>query len=199
MGKSSQTNQGTYMKHRFFSLFFALFICCAPPALSQETVTSAPIRIEADRMETSQEANVVLFSGHVRANQNDLVINADTMTVHYVVSDDVRKTPIGTPADGLTQKIAKITAKDNVQIVQGDWVATGNTLDFNADKRIAILAGNAKAWQNQNMVSGNKITLYLNEGRSVVEGGPVEGERVKAFIYPGSEKSDNAAEPLQEK
>jgi lipopolysaccharide export system protein LptA len=121
------------------------------------------------------------------------------MTVHYAASDGVQETPTGTPAEGLRQKIARITAKDNVEIVQGDWVATGNTLDFNAAKRIAVLAGNAKAWQNQNMVSGRKITLYLNEGRSVVEGGTVEGERVKAFIYPGTEKSTDAAEPLQEK
>jgi lipopolysaccharide export system protein LptA len=59
-------------------------------------------------------------------------------------------------------------------------------MDFNAEKRIVILSGNAKAWQEKNMVSGEKIILYLDEGRSVVERSTAEGERVKAFIYPES-------------
>lgn len=187
------------MKHPFFSLYFALLFCCASLAWGQENLTSAPIQIEADRMETSQEKNVVLFSGHVRANQKDLVINADTMVVHYAGTEVSPETPAVPAPEGSTQKIARITAKDNVEIVQGDWVATGNTLDFNVDERIAILAGNAKAWQSKNMVSGEKIILYLNEGRSVVEGSNVEGERVKAFIYPGSKETQNTAEPPQEK
>jgi len=187
------------MKHPFFSLFFVLLICWAPLARGQETITSAPIQIEADRMETSQDTNAVLFSGHVRANQDNLVINADTMTVHYTGNKDMQEAQTSAPVEGPTQKIARITAKGNVEIVQGDWVATGNNLDFNADKRIAILAGNAKAWQDQNMVTGEKITLYLNEGRSVVEGGSAEGERVKAFIYPGSKESTDAANPSQKK
>jgi len=187
------------MKHSFISLLFILLVCCASLARGQETITSAPIQIEADRMETSQNKNTVLFSGHVRANQDNLVINAGTMTVHYIAGENMQEAQAGAPNDGSSQKIARITAKDNVKIVQGDWVATGNTLDFNAGKRIAILAGNAKAWQDQNMVTGEKITLYLNEGRSVVEGGNVEGERVKAFIYPGAKESDDAVKPSQEK
>ena len=187
------------MKHPFFSLLIVLLICWAPLARGQETVTTAPIQIEADRMETSQDKNVVLFSGHVRANQDNLVINADIMTVHYTGSKNMQAAQPSAPGEGSPQKIAGITAKDNVEIVQGDWEATGNTLDYNADKRIAILAGNAKAWQNQNMVTGEKITLYLNEGRSVVEGGTAEGERVKAFIYPGAKKSADAANPSPKK
>lgn len=185
------------MNHSRLALFLLIFLCCSvTPAPAQETLTaSAPIRIEADRMETSQNENVVLFSGHVRANQSDLVINADSMTVHYADTEPEKgKTPGGAPVEGMSQKIAKITAEGNVEIVQGSWVATGITLDFNADKRIAVLAGNARAWQDQNMVSGEKIILYLNEGRSVVEGSSDEGERVKAFIYPGS-KEDAAEAP----
>ncbi|MDH3391476.1 MAG: hypothetical protein OEL85_06755, partial [Desulfobulbaceae bacterium] len=79
--------------------------------------------------------------------------------------------------------------------VQGVWVATGDTMDFNSDKRIVILSGNAKAWQNQNMVSGEKIFLYLDEGKSVVERSTVGGERVKAFIYPGSQENKDNKPP----
>jgi lipopolysaccharide export system protein LptA len=37
-----------------------------------------------------------------------------------------------------------------------------------SDERQVILTGDAKAWQNQNMVSGDKIIHYLDEGRSEV-------------------------------
>ena len=177
------------MRLLFFTLCLALTIFCASVAWGQKNMDpSAPIQIEADRMESSREKNIVVFSGHVRANQNDLIINADVMTVLYSGPGVQPNSKADAPTEGLSQQIDKITAKGNVEIVQGDWVATGNIMDFNADERIVILSGNAKAWQDQNMVSGEKIILYLNEGRSVVERSTEEGKRVKAFIYPASQE-----------
>jgi lipopolysaccharide export system protein LptA len=170
-----------------------LTLCIATSAFGQENLnTTTPIQIEADRMETSQEKNIVIFSGHVRANQNDLIINADAMTVRYSGTGIQPSSTTDVPAEGLSRQIDKITAKGNVKIVQGDWVAIGDTMNFNSDKRMVILSGNAKAQQDQNVVSGERITLYLDEGRSVVERSTQEGERVKAFIYPASqEEKDN--------
>ncbi|MFC1837176.1 lipopolysaccharide transport periplasmic protein LptA [Thermodesulfobacteriota bacterium] len=186
---------------RLLSVILTIFLIfsCASAAWSEKTITtSAPIQIEADRMETSQEKNTVLFSGHVRANQGDLIINADAMTVLYSGTGPLQNKQAEIPAEGLSQQIDTITAKGNVEIVQGEWVATGDTMNFNADERIVILLGNARAWQEQNMVSGEKIILYLDEGRSVVERGTVEGERVKAFIYPGSQEENNTDPPQEQ-
>jgi lipopolysaccharide export system protein LptA len=184
------------MRLLFFSLCLTFTFCIASVAWGQKDMTtSAPIQIEADRMESSQEESVVVFSGHVRANQSDLTINADVMTVRYTGTGVQPNSATDIPAEGLSRQIDKITAKGNVEIVQGDWVATGDTMDFNSDKRIVILSGNAKAWQNQNMVSGEKIFLYLDEGKSVVERSTVEGERVKAFIYPGSQENKDNKPP----
>ena len=171
---------------------FICTFCWAPGAWSQKGLnTTIPIQIEADRMETSQKGGAVLFSGNVAASQGSLIINADEMTVLY--------TEAGSRPDGsavtdavMPRKIQKITAKGSVKIVQGDWVAAGDTMDFNADDRIVILTGNAKVWQDQNMVSGEKIILYLDEGKSVVERSSREGDRVKAFIYPSSEGKNDS-------
>jgi lipopolysaccharide export system protein LptA len=179
---------------RLLTLFisFICAFCAASGAWCQEGKNpAAPIQIEADRMETSQEDGNVFFSGNVKANQGDLVIHADEMTVLYIKTGLQSNAPAGT-AENLNQKIEKIMAKGNVKIVQGDWVAAGETMDFNADDRIVILAGNAKAWQDQNMVSGEKIILYLDEGKSVVESSSREGERVKAFIYPSAQEKNEA-------
>jgi lipopolysaccharide export system protein LptA len=175
---------------RLLTLVISLIctFCWASQTWSQNGVNSTtPIEIEADRMETSQEDGSVLFSGNIQANQGNLIINADEMTVLYTKAEPRQGASAGT-AKKLTQKIEKIMARGNVKIVQGNWVAAGDTMDFNADDRIVILAGNAKAWQDQNMVTGEKIVLYLNEGKSVVERSTGEGERVKALIYPSSKK-----------
>ncbi|KPK00018.1 MAG: hypothetical protein AMJ60_02985 [Desulfobacterales bacterium SG8_35] len=177
----------------FISCFCTL--CWTAEAWSQKVMDSGtPIEIEADRMETSREGGVVLFSGNVQAYQGNLIINADEMTVLYAMAGPRPDVSAGPPGD-LTRKIEKITAKGNVKVVQDDWVAAGDTMDFNADARIVILAGNAKAWQDQNMVSGEKIVLYLDEGKSVVERSTGEGERVKAFIYPSSQEKKGSGTP----
>jgi lipopolysaccharide export system protein LptA len=144
-------------------------------------------------METSQGGGV-LFSGNVQANQGNLVIHADEMTVLYTKTGLQPDASAEAAAD-LSQKIEKITAQGNVKIIQGDWIAAGDTMDFNADTRIVTLAGNAKAWRDQNMVSGEKIVLYLDEGKSVVESSSREGERVKAFIYPSAQEKKDFGNP----
>ncbi|MDX1776442.1 MAG: LptA/OstA family protein, partial [Desulfobulbales bacterium] len=69
---------------RLFLIFtgFVLIFCWTAVAMGQKVGnTSTPIKVEADRMETSQEEGAVIFSGNVTAHQGDLVINADHMTV----------------------------------------------------------------------------------------------------------------------
>jgi lipopolysaccharide export system protein LptA len=50
-----------------------------------------------------------------------------------------------------------------------------------------VLIGNARVWQEDNVVSGDTITIFLSQDRSVVQGG--KDERVKAVFYP---KDDNS-------
>lgn len=152
----------------------------------EKNQTPAPIQIEADRMESTRENNTVLFFGNVMASQDNLTINADRMTVLYENPEEPQKTE--NIDSNLNRKIDKIKAEGNVRIVQGEWVAAGDAMDFNGAEKIVTLTGNASAWQDQNMVSGEKIILYLNEGKSIVEGGPQDGERVKAFIYPSQQE-----------
>jgi lipopolysaccharide export system protein LptA len=47
---------------------------------------------------------------------------------------------------------------------------------------VLILTGNSKAWSGENIVAGSKITLFLDEDRSVVESD--EEEQVEATFYP---------------
>ena len=162
----------------FFILTPILSATGTVAAQTGEQDRATPIQIEADRMESRQQRNTVLFSGNVVAKQADLTIHADQMTVDYKPSS-------GSEAAGdVTRKIKKLFAKGNVKIIKEGWISTGDTMEYNTGEGKVLVSGNARVWQDKNMVSGENIILYLDEGRSVVERGAGKGERVKAYIYP---------------
>lgn len=183
----------TVFRSLMFSILLPIMLLSgiACIALAGDPATDEPVYIEADRMESDQQQDVVVFTGSVQAKQGDIIINADEMTVNYSTTAP-EKTGNEPQDDKITQKINTILARGNVKVVKGDWLATGNTMRYFSSERKVRLSGNAKAWQDQNRISGEHIIMYLDEGRSVVERSGPEGERVKAYIYTdgtiGSEK-----------
>jgi lipopolysaccharide export system protein LptA len=161
------------------SLFLPIFLLMGVNDLTfAEGPGTEPIHIEADRMESNPQKDVIVFSGNVRAEQGDVILTAEKMTVNYFAAETGQKEP-----QGLANKIKNILAQGNVEIIKGDLVATGNNMTYFSVERKVSISGNATAWQAQNRVSGENITLYLEEGRSVVEGSGEDGQRVKAYIY----------------
>ncbi|MCF6290702.1 MAG: lipopolysaccharide transport periplasmic protein LptA [Desulfobacterales bacterium] len=137
-----------------------------------------PLLIEADRMESRQQDDLVLFTGRVEARQGDITITAREMTVSYLPQN------VDKPGTDMTQRIRKLTARGNVTITKGKLTASGDTMEFFAREQKVVLFGNAKAWQDKNMVTGDRITLLLDQGTSVVERSGTGTGRVKAYIYP---------------
>ncbi len=159
-------------------ILFLLF--CGSPLFA----ASAPITIEADHMSSLEKDNNVLFTGNVDASQADVRIRADKMTVFY------------TPArDGKKQEVKRLKCTGNVEITKGEWLGTGKTMNYLAKDRKVILNGDAKAWQDKNLVTGETIIYYLDEGRSEVVGSrpsatmgksgeQKKSSRVKATLTP---------------
>ena len=75
-------------------------------------------------------------------------------------------------------------AKGNVRIIKGAKSAKGDRAVYDKTREVIVLTGDAKVWQGMNSVSGAKITVFLNEDKSIVESKP--GERVKALVYTDS-------------
>ena len=51
-----------------------------------------------------------------------------------------------------------------------------------------VLVGDARVWMDDNVVSGETITMYLAQDRSVVQGG--KHDRVKAVFHPGDDRRE---------
>lgn len=173
------------MKRIFYNICSSIIILCLLLGVSGAALAQSvtdPVQIEADRMESTQKQNAVLFTGHVEAKQKDMVIHADKMTVQYRLQEKKKQ---GLKVESRT--ISKIFAEGNVEVSKEGWVATGDELEFFAEENKALLTGNTKVWQDNNLVTGDSIILYLDEGKSVVKrSGDKDGGRVKAFFYPGS-------------
>jgi len=168
------------------SLALVLFHPATSPAAEAAKVdlSREPVHIEADRMESDQKTEAVLFVGNVEAHQADLAIKADRMTVFYQ-RGAANKTGSKNTAAEATRAIDRLTASGKVEIVKLNWTASGDQLEYISRDRKIILTGNTKVWQDNNLVTGDRIVLYLDEGKSIVERkSSGEGERVKAFFYP---------------
>ena len=163
----------------FLILLFLTF--CATPLFA----ASAPITIEADHMTSLEANNTVLFKGNVDAAQADVRIRSDEMTVYYTGVEEGKK-----------QEVKRLKCIGNVEITKGEWLGTGQVMNYLAKERKIILSGDAKAWQGTNFVSGKTIIYYLDEKRSEVigdrPGGTFDSDsgkkkkssRVKATLTP---------------
>ncbi len=129
------------------------------------TTSRAPIDITSDTVEASQKENSVTFKGNVVAKQEDITLYANTVVVYY--NPD-------------TKKLKEIIAVGNVRIVQLDRRATGQKASFQQDANKVTLEGDAVLREGENVIRGERIIYYVDEERSVVEGG--KGGRVTTTI-----------------
>jgi lipopolysaccharide export system protein LptA len=138
---------------------------------------SQPVTVDSDRMERFGKEGLIIFSGNVVARQNNSVQYADRLEVYL---------------DDKGDKILRTVSTGSVRVVTRDCkTGTAKRAEyFDLDQRV-VLIGNARVWQDDNVVSGDTITIYLAQDRNVVVGG--KQERVKAVFY--SKEEDKAAVP----
>jgi lipopolysaccharide export system protein LptA len=128
-----------------------------------------PIQIEANHMLSVEKTNSVQFSGDVDAKQGNVRIRCDEMVVYYTQAEKITGN-----AENKSQQIDKLTCDGNVEVTKDDWLGSSQKMLYVKKARQVILTGKAKAWQGQNVVTGEKIIYYLDQGRSEVVGGRPE-------------------------
>jgi lipopolysaccharide export system protein LptA len=132
---------------------------------------TAPVTVDADRLEAFQKEGLVVFTGNVVARQSTSVQYADRMDVYLDPAGD---------------RIARTVSTGNVRIVTTDCrMGTARRAEYYDAEQRVLLIGDARVWQEDNVVTGERITIYLAEDRSLVEGG--RQERVRAVFHPRSE------------
>ena len=162
-------------------------LAAAPLALAFQKMESSdePVHVVADKLEVDNQNQVAVFTGAVKATQGDVTITSDMLEVYYD-KDAKAKAGDKPKGEGLMDQsgnVRKVVAIGHVRIKQKDRMAVGSKATYWAGGRRMLLEGKATVWRGKNQVSGDKITVYLDQDRSVVHGKP--GKRVSVTITPG--------------
>ena len=170
-----------------------------------------PIVVTSDRLEYDYRSNVVVYKGAVQATQGRLKITSDTLTVTFADANgggkgeaksdakpDAKATAPasqgGIALGGGSARLREIVAAGKVRIEDGTRWATGGRAVFDQTNRTLVLSETPVLHDGANEVLGDRVIVYLDEDRSVVEGGR---KRVKAVLYP--DREEKAGEQPQKK
>ena len=69
--------------------------------------------------------------------------------------------------------ISTITATGNVKVVRGEKTITANEAVYYKEEDKIVLTGEPKAWEKDDVVTGTRMTIFLKEDKSIVEGSKV--------------------------
>jgi lipopolysaccharide export system protein LptA len=141
--------------------------------------TSESIEISSDNgIEIDDKQHVVTFIGNVEAVKDGINIKCQRLELFYE-NLSVNNDPGG---EGKV-KILEIVAVEDVRISRPDGgIAMAEKAVYNQKDENVVLTGNPVIKQGEDLVQGSRITLFLKEGKSVVEG------KAKALIFPKEEK-----------
>jgi len=165
-------------------------------------MSQSPIHITADRMEAQQDQRIIIFDNHVVVKQDDVTITSKTLRVFLLpeenkpaagdtsqkrggneektVSPAQKKTALNdSPA---AQKIDYIEFEGDVKFTQQDRLATAKKAIFYQKDQKVVLHGDPVVTKGQDRIKGDLITIYVKEGRSIVEGA------VQSDIFPANKE-----------
>ncbi len=138
----------------------AVFLVAATGGAKTGSVNSArePVVITSNRMEAAKLGDKVTFIGNVTLKKENMTLSSDTMIVFY---------------DTGSKDIRQIDAHGNVIVRKEGRVAFANDASYYSGDEKIVLTGDARIIENENQLGGKKITLFMRDDRSLVEGGKV--------------------------
>ncbi|NWF52829.1 MAG: hypothetical protein HXY47_07075 [Nitrospirae bacterium] len=113
-----------------------------------------PIVITSETLTVDNEAHTALFEKSVVARTTDSTLYADKMLVYYHPD---------------TGDISKINAEGHIKLMRGTRAIISNEATYYAEGEKIIFTGEPRAVEGENVVTGRKITYFLNDDRFLVE------------------------------
>lgn len=127
-----------------------------------------PINIKSETMSFDYKNNVVVFSGHVHAEQSGSELTSNTLHVQM----------------NKQSQIQEMIADGNVRMSQGQRWATGDHAVLDENVHTLVLTGSPVVHDGKDQIAGTKITVHLQTSVSEVTD-------PKAVIFPHESKTPN--------
>lgn len=132
-----------------------------------------PVTVSSDKLSLDYKGKTVVFTGHVRALQTGGgQLTCDKLRVAYAKQ---------------FRDITEMIADGNVRLSEGTRWVTGDHAVMNQVTHTVVLTGSPVVHDGDDQITGSKITVHLDTGKSVVE-------NAHAVIFPKqSQRTDNVA------
>lgn len=163
-----------------WSLWLGLMLAVTPagaqsPAKPQ-TPESVTTTVTSERMTVQNKERRAVFEGKVVLTRGELVVRSDVMVVFYEPrepqKDGSSATAVEEAGDEQVSQMAvsRIEATGRVKIERQAGNATCRKAVFYQKEQKIVLTGDPVAWERGNRVTGDRIIMYLDQDRTVVDG-----------------------------
>ncbi len=145
-----------------------------------KTDPTAPIDVEADRLDVDDKAKVAVFRGDVHAVQAGFTVRTSEMRSHYTGNAGLAQqlTP-GEPHPAA--QLSRIEARGKVIVTsQNGQDATGDWADFDVKENKVTLGGDVVLTQEKNVVRGTRLVIDMVTGESIIHNDPSDAWSAKA-------------------
>jgi lipopolysaccharide export system protein LptA len=153
------------MKSKRFIMFAGCALLSGAAAVAQQGVSAlkghdskAPVDISADRGEAQDRADRVVFAGNVIVKQQELTLRTARLTVAY-----------SNNSNGID--IDRIDASGGVTVVSPSETARGDFAVYDLNQGLITMVGNVRLERGGSFLNGGRLTIDLDSGRAVMDGG----------------------------
>jgi lipopolysaccharide transport protein LptA/LPS export ABC transporter protein LptC len=137
-----------------------------------KTDPSAPIDVDADRLDVDDQAKVAVFRGNVRAVQGGFTVRTAEMRSHYTGNAGLAQ-QLGASEQHAAAQLTRIEARGKVIVTsQNGQDATGDWADFDVKENKVTVGGDVVLTQEKNVVRGTRLVIDMATGESVIHNDP---------------------------
>lgn len=172
--------------HRIALSVIGFFLIDLPLYAAEATLPSQPLSITSKSMTVKTLDHIAIFDGNVVMTKADVTLMADHAEVTFVSADPPGET--SQSVSGLMSsetlfgqsEISLIHATGHVVLQQAGKRAQSKEAFYYHQEERVVLTGEPVAWEKDYQVTGTRMTIFLREDRSVIEGS-------KVMIHPKRE------------
>ncbi len=158
-----------------------------------KTDPTAPIDVEAGRLDVDDRTKQAVFKSDVRAVQGDFIVRTSELRAYYTGAAGLAEE--SEPGDKKPPaEITRIEARGKVIVTSKNGQnATGDWADFNVKENQVVLGGDVILTQDKDVVRGSKLTIDMLTGESVIHTDP--GAAWSATAAPANNKGAFTMQP----
>jgi lipopolysaccharide export system protein LptA len=119
--------------------------------------SKAPIDLSADRAEAQDRVDRAIFAGNVIVRQGSLTLRTARLTLAYASQDGI--------------DINRIDASGGVTVTSPSETAKGDFAVYDLEDGLITMVGNVRLERGGSHLSGGRLTIDLDSGRAVMDGG----------------------------